>query len=145
MRPSLFHSVTRSVSLVAATLWALAIPALSLLPAPYFSQVGSIVLVRIPHADKIVHAGLYGVLTGLMLGCATPPVPARRFWFTALAATAYGLLMELLQCLTATRTMDLFDGLANAAGAFLVAGVALGVARVRARGRSQVEQETSRI
>ena len=130
---SLLQRIPRSCRIALAVLWALAIPALSLLPARFFNRANAIV--HFPHADKVVHAILYGVMTALLLWAArTPDLPTRtrRVWFVALAATAYGLLMEFLQSFTATRTMDLLDGLANAVGAFLVAGAAIGIARVRA-------------
>ena len=97
---------------------------LSLLPASYFQ--GAPAAVRFPGADKVVHAIMYAALTGLALWSRYEPgapVRSRPSWFTAAAATAYGLLMEVLQGFTATRSMDIFDGLADAGGAFLVAGV----------------------
>lgn len=129
----------RSIRLALAALWALVIPALSLLPAPFFRQATEIV--SFPQADKVVHAILYGTMTALLLwvDAAAPARPAygRRIGFLAAAATAYGLLMEFLQSFTATRTMDICDGLANAAGAFLVAGVACGLAWRRNKVRSE--------
>jgi VanZ family protein len=125
----LIQRIPSSLRILAATLWALAIPAASLLPAHFFSHTPE--LDRFPHADKFVHAALYGVLTGLWLWRAPDPATMRRCSFIAAAATAYGLLMEGLQCFTPSRSMDLTDALANALGAFLVAGVALVIGRKR--------------
>ena len=47
-------------------------------------------VVAFPHADKLVHAVMYGVLTVLSLwGAVLPPARSgeRHVWFTAAAAT----------------------------------------------------------
>jgi len=125
MRFSLLQKIPRVLRLTAAVLWALIVVVLSLLPAPVFQKAHE--LVQFPQADKVVHATMYAILTSLLLW--SIPVPGhplrpRSTCFTAAAATAFGLLMEWLQHFTATRSMDLWDGLANATGAFLAAGVA---------------------
>jgi VanZ family protein len=125
-RPMLIRLIQRlpsSLRIMAVTLWALAIPAASLLPAHFFSHTPE--LDCLPYADKLVHAALYGILTGLWLWRAPDPATMLRYGFIATAATAYGLLMEWLQHFTPSRSMDLTDALANALGAFLVAAVAL--------------------
>ncbi len=119
----LLQRIPRPLRRLAATLWGLAIPAASLLPACFFSHTPE--LDRIPHVDKLVHAALYGILTGLLLWASRQPVTLRSYGFTAAAVTAYGLLMEWLQHFTPNRSMDLADALANTLGAFLVATVAL--------------------
>ena len=132
MLPSFFERVPRAARRAAAALWALSILALSLLPSNFFPQTDEIV--RFPQADKAVHLVLYSVLTALLLWTAVvpgQPLRLRRFGFLAAAATAYGLLLEWLQHFTDTRSMDLLDGLANAAGAFLVAGVGWWLTRKR--------------
>jgi VanZ family protein len=103
----------------------LAIPVASLLPAYLFPDTGR--LGELPGVDKLVHALFYGGLTILLLWCARRPPTVRTYALTAAGATAYGLLMELLQHFTPSRSMDLRDALANALGACLVAGVALGI------------------
>jgi VanZ family protein len=90
----------------------------------------------IPHADKIAHAGMYAVLTGLSLwarALAGAARPGRAVLPAALAATAYGALLECLQGFTVLRDSSFWDAFANAAGAFGAAGVWL--AALRRRGR----------
>ena len=131
---SFLQRIPRAGRLAAVALWALLIPVLSLLPAHFFQPAHA--LTQLPYADKVVHATMYGTMTGLVIwALATPNHPLRPRWivFTAASATAYGLLMEWLQHFTATRSMDIWDGVANATGAFLVAGVALGITRMQNR------------
>lgn len=105
----------------AVFVWCVAVAALSLLPAGCFppAPASSWIPAWITaHADKMVHAALYGVLTGLAMW-AWPATGAtwRRSFFTATAATDLGLLMEVLQDFTATRGCDIMDGLADGIGA----------------------------
>ncbi len=109
------------------------VPVLSLLPARFFRPVESH-LPPVPALDKAVHAILYAALTAAWLHAA--PHARRASLATALgtafAATAFGLLMEAGQgALTATRTMDPLDALANAAGAFSSALIFAAAARRR--------------
>ena len=97
-----------------------AIPFLSLLPAPCFRSVES-ALPPIHGLDKIVHAVLYAAWTAACLHAV--PTSKRTTPRTALsiafAATLYGAVMEICQKeLTSTRCLDPFDALANAVGAF---------------------------
>ena len=130
--PMLWSSqqIPRFARLIAASIWALTIPVLSLLPAPFFQQAHE--LVHFPQANKVVHAIMYAILTALLLWSNARPdrkLQVRSACFMATAASAYGLLMEWLQHFTATRHMCLWDGLANATGAFLVVGIALGISK----------------
>lgn len=133
MLSPLLKSIPRTTRIAAAALWALAILALSVLPARFFPQTDAIG--RIPQADKVAHVVMYSVMTALLLWTAAFSGPSRgfrRYGFAAAAAVAFGLLMELLQYyLTTTRSMDLLDALANAVGAFLVAGVGWWLTRKR--------------
>lgn len=78
--------------------------------------VGSLLPVPELHAprysDKIVHLSAYGFLMW-WFGQVYPP--ARR-WLVALGLVALGLGIEWLQSLTAYRSGDWFDGLANLTG-----------------------------
>jgi VanZ family protein len=80
-------------------------------------------------SDKVAHALAYGLLAGIVLA-AVRVSAAWPAWRVALAAflwaTAYGALAEVLQAHVG-RTSDLWDGVANAAGAGLVALAFLGV------------------
>lgn len=107
------------------------IPALSLLPARFFSQVET-PLPPIPGLDKIVHALMYAALTAAYLH--TLPVHKRANLRTvlcvALISAVFGLVMELCQqWLTTTRSMDPFDELANVTGALVCALLAFAWAR----------------
>ncbi len=124
MLSPLFKSIPRTMRIAAAALWALAILMGSLLPSRFFPDTSDIA--SIPQADKVAHVVMYSVMTALLLWTAAFSGPSRgfrRYGFAAAAAVAFGLLMELLQRFTTTRSLDLLDGLANAVGAFLVAGV----------------------
>ena len=107
------------------------IPALSLLPSRFFSQVEA-PLPPIPGLDKIVHALMYAALTAAYLH--TLPVRKRANLGTvlcvALISAVFGLVMELCQkWLTTTRSMDPYDELANATGALVCALLAFAWAR----------------
>jgi VanZ family protein len=111
------------------------IAVLSLLPARVFCGVEA-TLPPIPAFDKIVHAGMYAALTATGLYACAHAARGRLRCATAiaLAATLYGLVMELCQgLLTTSRHMDLFDGLANATGAFLCAAAFYVWPRLRGR------------
>lgn len=102
-----------------AALMTALVPALSLLPAHFFASIEA-PLPPIPAFDKLAHALLYAVLTAAWLR-AFPLALRQRLsaaLLTALAATAFGLVMEIGQkALTTTRTLDPLDAMANAAGA----------------------------
>ena len=101
----------------------LVIPALSLAPAYLFRGVES-ALPPIQGFDKLVHAAMYAALTATYLH-ALPSSQRRHLrsvLLVALIATAYGAVMELGQkWLTTTRSMDVFDALANLTGALTCA------------------------
>lgn len=103
------------------------IPILSLAPAYVFRGV-ECALPPISGLDKIVHALLYLALTAAALHAV--PLCKRTQVGTvltaALATSLYGAFMELCQkWLTTTRSMDPYDALANAMGAFACALVLL--------------------
>lgn len=98
---------------------------LSLAPAYLFRDVES-ALPLFPGFDKCVHGLMYLVLTLSALYALPYSVRARICLVLGivLAASVYGFLMEFCQSvLTATRSLDIFDMVANTAGAFLGAGV----------------------
>lgn len=74
----------------------------------------------LPHLDKLVHVACWG-----LLGLATWLVVARQRWLWAVGlATLFGVLVELGQGLTTTRSADLWDALADLIGAALGATLA---------------------
>ena len=115
-----------------ATLWLILVSVLSLLPgttitamadnsvlASLVNIISMVTLADIFGIDKVFHAGLYAVLVALLLRPVVAPT-ARRIWLTALAATAFGSLMEVLQAYV-QRAPSVWDALANAIGATAVA------------------------
>jgi len=72
----------------------------------------------IPNFDKLVHFGMYFVLMSVIIlehrkNLSNP----LNLFLLALIPLSYGILMEILQLtLTTTRTGDVYDALADAAG-----------------------------
>lgn len=75
------------------------------------------VQVNIPNADKLVHFGMYfSLMTAILI--------ENRYrikqWTTVLLLSlipfSYGIIIEMLQYFTATRTPDIQDAIADAAG-----------------------------
>jgi VanZ family protein len=65
-------------------------------------------------ADKLVHFGTYALMAALVAGfCHVPG----RIWFWAALAVVMGGLLELGQGFVPSRSLELGDFLANAAGA----------------------------
>lgn len=125
----------RILAAAAALAWTTVIPLLSLLPPSAFAEVSW--MNRIPHADKIVHAFLYGVQTLLLIGAWRSFRDGPRIRIcagAALMAAGYGAVMEVLQrTLTTCRSFSYGDMAANAAGAALAAGLALAFRPMQAR------------
>jgi VanZ family protein len=81
----------------------------------------------LPHIDKLYHIIEYGGLTlvlirALSLTCATRPSTSIVFW-AAILVVVYGASDEFHQAFTAHRMMSVYDLLADATGAGVVAGV----------------------
>jgi len=77
----------------------------------------------VPHLDKLLHAGAYGLLAWLLaraVGGTAKAGPGDVALIACIWASAYGGLIEILQGLTG-RTPDVVDLLANVAGAALAA------------------------
>ncbi|MDZ4787381.1 MAG: VanZ family protein [Blastochloris sp.] len=68
---------------------------------------------EIPHLDKLVHLGLYGIL-GFLIGLRRIP-----FYYSLLLAALFGLCDELYQLQTPGRSMDPMDWLCDILGAAL--------------------------
>ncbi len=77
--------------------------------------------VSFPGADKLAHALMYAGLAGLvsegLRRAPVPPGPGPRRWGPVLFAAFYGITDEIHQLFTPKRTFDLFDLLADTAGA----------------------------
>ncbi|SRR6266496_72131 len=110
-----------------AFLWAVVILVLTLSPAPAIPEVKWI---YIPHADKIVHAFLFGVqYILLMRGLVKQPVSAahsKHVMWSIVIVIFFGAATEILQAiLPSKRDADVMDWLADCAGtgvAFVVFG-----------------------
>lgn len=76
-----------------------------------------------PHADKVAHAGVYGLLGLSLLRALARSAPARGFRFralvTSLACLLYGVSDEFHQTLVPYRSPDPLDVVADVAGALL--------------------------
>lgn len=76
-------------------------------------------LVHVPHYDKIVHFLAY-----LVLGAWFAEILPRRLLWVFAGLVALGILIELLQSLTAYRSADVLDVAADVAGTVLGIGLA---------------------
>jgi len=78
---------------------------------------------RLPGIDKLVHAGLYGVLAALvalgMRASGRAYAPARLLLWPIAFSVLYGISDELHQAFVPGREFDPWDALANFAGAAL--------------------------
>ena len=102
-----------------ALVWAVLILVLTLSPAPELPRVP---LLNIPHFDKIVHLGMFGVLYLLLMkGLMKQHGYAaynRMVVLSVIIVVVYGAATEVLQKILPTgRDADIFDWLADCAGA----------------------------
>jgi VanZ family protein len=107
--------IQRKLLLVCALGWAAVIFCLSQIPGadvpPVFFGM-----------DKLLHAGVYGILGFLVLGALSGTVQVRpipRPWLAVLMVVAYGVLDEFHQHFVPGRTPDILDVMADAAGGML--------------------------
>jgi len=99
-----------------AVTWALLIAGLSHLPGDDLPSV------ELPFADKLVHAGLYAVLTAFtMLGFrrAQGSSPVRAAVYAFCVACIYGAIDEYHQSFVDHRSTSIVDWIADVAGAAL--------------------------
>ena len=75
-------------------------------------------LSAIPHIDKVVHFGMYFLLMSVIIAEHRKRIRnLAGLLLLALIPVSYGVLMEIMQyALTTTRTGDIYDALADAAG-----------------------------
>src|SRR5512138_3909734 len=87
------------------------------------------------YADKVVHAGVYALLAGLVgrwrAGAGRAGWAA--FWLALLAASLYGAADEWHQSFIPGRDPDPLDWAADSAGAVLGAATAVGLPRRKSR------------
>jgi VanZ family protein len=85
-------------------------------------------LITIPHFDKIVHFGMYFILTAVLildfieyrLHPINQKLNFKTLFFILIFSLFYGILMELMQeYVFEKRSADYYDFLANASGSFI--------------------------
>ncbi len=114
----------------ASAAWALLIEAMILWPSPpEMPQGWTILWLDFIKLDKLVHAGLFAVLSVLLVRVLV--VEARPAWLALLLAVAFAAVTEVQQHFIPSRSMELGDFLADAGGAAL--GLAAFVAMARRR------------
>jgi VanZ family protein len=73
--------------------------------------------INIPYLDKIVHFGMYFSLSlSIYVENRKSITSGERLLLASLVPLSYGILMEILQMFTATRSASLGDGIADLAG-----------------------------
>lgn len=89
-----------------------------------------------PYSDKVIHAGIYGVLAYLVFwslhGARGLPGSGLGMISVVMAAI-YGALIEIFQMYVPTRSADIFDALFNAAGAIIGAYTYVVITKIRLR------------
>jgi len=102
----------------ASAVWALLIEVMILWPnVPEVPQGWTILWPDFIKMDKLVHAGLFAVLSWLLVRVLV--VEARPWWMAFALASAFGVFTEVQQHFIPSRAMELGDFLADAAGAAL--------------------------
>lgn len=77
----------------------------------------SVKLVDVPNSDKMVHVGMYFVLMSAILYENRKKITNYRDILTvALFTLTYGILIEILQSFTLSRSASFYDALADAGG-----------------------------
>ncbi|MFP4556599.1 MAG: VanZ family protein [Bacteroidales bacterium] len=115
----------RIISFWKSITWALLILLACLLPS---SSINKIADFSVPHFDKVVHFGIFFILTILLISDYNRMTDSRisysqKLLASALIVFAYGLAIELLQYFTIpSRSFETYDILANAIG--IVSGLA---------------------
>ncbi len=95
-----------------------------ILVAVLMPSVGGESTIEIPHLDKLVHAGMFAVLTGcfyieyLMYKNKSPNI-----LYVLISIIAFAGLTEVLQSFTPTRTMDIWDLVADFIGSIIAIGI----------------------
>jgi len=105
-----------------ALLLTIAIPMLSLINPDYLPETRSL---NFSGLDKIVHLLMYALLTfAWALTLTTSCIRPAKLLLIAIAASFYGLIMEIMQyCFTKNRSMDFWDSVANLGGALIAAAL----------------------
>jgi VanZ family protein len=115
------------------TVYGLAVMALMVAPVrtPRFAA-------GVPQADKIVHAALFGVMTGAVWWNLAALRRGRVFWAVVLA-TLFAVLVEVVQHFVPYRSADPLDAAAGLGGALVCAFVLVRVVARREPGTGKRE------
>ncbi len=109
----IFNHIPFGFKIATTALYVLTVAALSLLPASDLPKVH-----LFPGADKLIHTGMYFILSFLILWTFHAKHIAR--WKLYSFVVGWGLLMECLQILTnAGRSFSFYDIIANITGVLL--------------------------
>jgi len=117
-------TITKRQYGIGLLIWTVIILILLLLPASSFSNTPKII--NIPHADKIVHFGLFGVLSFLLyhnFKNIRQNFLINKYLLTIIVVSLFGFLTEVLQGLmyaTAKRNFSLYDWLFDSLSAIVV-------------------------
>ena len=117
-------TITKRQYNIGLAVWTIIILVLLLLPASSFSNTPK--FINIPHADKIVHFGLFGVLSFLLyhnLRNIKQNFLINKYLLTVIVVSLFGFLTEVLQGLmynTAKRSFSLYDWLFDTISAILM-------------------------
>ena len=115
------RSVSSSRALVFAALSYLVVGVLMFIPMPHGEGPP-----LIPHLDKFVHVGCWALLgLATLFAISRSRLATRGLLLAVLAASVFGVLVELFQGLTSTRSADPWDAFADTVGAILGALAAL--------------------
>lgn len=94
--------------------WAAVILTLTSIPAPEFAPIGAFAF---PGADKLVHAGMYGVWGALLARAVGAAVPRRTLGQLLLLVVMFAALDEWHQRFIPGRSSDVLDMIADLGGA----------------------------
>lgn len=85
-------------------------------------RTGSAPRLSLPHTDKLVHFAMYFIYTFFLLWETKKHQKLRYKIIIVVYATAFGILMEILQYqLTTYRSSDIYDAIFNSLGAITMA------------------------
>ena len=86
------------------------------------NELKKIPIIPIPHFDKIVHFGMYFILTSVLILDFTKnqKMNFKTLFFILIFSISYGILMELMQeYVFEKRSADFYDFTANSIGSFV--------------------------
>ncbi|MBR5253484.1 MAG: VanZ family protein [Bacteroidales bacterium] len=119
-----YKKTYKTLSVVLFVLWVVVMFVMLLLPNDLLQQ-NRTSLFKIPHSDKIMHCGLFGVFTFLLQTLLLLNIKLKtkkQYLLTAILSVSFGLFTEFLQALTyqwCGRRFELSDYLSDIIGVVL--------------------------